>query len=33
MIISHEENVETIIINNPEAKGASMKAIVSPPMC
>lgn len=30
MIVSHEDNVETIKFDNPEAKGASMKAIVSP---
>ena len=30
MIVSHEDNVETIKFDNPEAQGASMKAIVSP---
>lgn len=30
MIVSHEDKVEKIIFDNPEAKGASMKAIVSP---
>ena len=30
MIVSHEENVNTIIFDNPEANGASMKALVSP---
>ena len=30
MIVSHEENVESIIFNNPEANGASMKALISP---
>ncbi len=30
MIVSHEENVEARIFNNEEAKGTSMKAIISP---
>lgn len=30
MIVSHEDNVETVVFDNPEAKGASMKALISP---
>lgn len=30
MIVNHEDKLEKIVFNNPEAKGASMKALISP---
>lgn len=30
MIVNHEDNVETVVFNSPDAKGASMKALISP---
>ncbi|NBI07445.1 cupin domain-containing protein [Senegalia massiliensis] len=30
MIVSHEKNIEKVEFDNPEVKGASMKAIISP---
>ncbi|NLX74576.1 MAG: cupin domain-containing protein [Synergistaceae bacterium] len=30
MKIAHEDNLEAVIFNSPDAKGASMKALISP---
>lgn len=30
MIVNHEDKIEGAVFNNPEAKGASMKALISP---
>ncbi len=30
MIVGHKDNVEKVKVNNPEAKGAGMKAVISP---